>query len=260
MSKRLTLIVMFGTMVLMGERAAARQLAFTEQTALRLDAAPEVGREDPDEKDFAWGDVDLDGDIDLVIVRKQGWSSPGMRRNVLLMNEGVREGHPIDGVLVDRTVEFASATDVPGDLGFLTPTSDRDVILVDLDNDGWLDLVTAPAQSDGQPKHVSHPRVYRNLGASAAGWLGFRFENDRIPQMHPTAGPRFASVSAGDVTGDGYADLYFGDYDFGGPQQFDFNNRLLINDGSGFFTDQSSIRMTPEMLQSSGAPPRRSAT
>ena len=94
-----------------------------------------------------------------------------------------------------------------------------------------IDVVTAVALADNQPKHMSHPRVYMNLQEIDGVWQGFRYEDDRIPLMHPEAGPRFASVAAGDVTGDGAPDLHFSDYDDGGPQIFDFNDRLLINDG-----------------------------
>ncbi|MCZ6655413.1 MAG: FG-GAP-like repeat-containing protein, partial [Planctomycetota bacterium] len=199
--------------------------------------------------DYAWGDVDKDGDTDLVIVRKEPFTKPGKRVNVLLMNE--------NGVLVDSTQEYATASDVPGDAGFATPTNDRDVVLVDVDGDGWLDIVTATTLTDNQAKHISHPRVYMNLRDEPPGsgnWLGFEYQDARIPQMHPTAGPRFCSVAAGDVTGDGYPDLYFSDYDDGvtnpPPQIHDYNDKLLTNDGTGFFTDESTLRMTPEMLLS----------
>jgi hypothetical protein len=75
---------------------------FQDETATRLVAAPEVGVEDVEEKSFAWGDVDKDGDFDLVVARKQPWTTPGKRTNVLLLNE--------DGVLTDRTAEFATPT------------------------------------------------------------------------------------------------------------------------------------------------------
>ena len=45
-------------------------------------------------------------------------------------------------------------------------------------------------------------------------------------------------------------DLYFGDYDSGGSQIFDYNNKLLINDGNGFFTDETNARLTSEMRES----------
>ncbi len=204
------------------------------------------------ETDLAWGDLDQDGWIDLVVVRKEPFTSPGKRTNVLLMNLG--------GVLTDRTVQYASASDVPGDQGFLTPTNDRDVVIADVDGDGFDDVVTATTISDGDPKHIGHPRVYMNRGG-AAPWLGLRHEDARMPQLfHYTTGnpenPRFCAVAAGDVTGDGAPDLYFADYDSsgaGGAQQNanqDLNDRLLINDGNGFFTDQSQSRMTTTMLTS----------
>lgn len=206
------------------------------------------------ETDVAWGDLDKDGWTDLVIVRKQPFTSAGKRTNLLLMNE--------NGVLVDRTTQYASAADVPGDQGFNTPTNDRDVAFVDVDNDTWLDVVVATTLSDADPKHIGHPRVYMNLGVDGSGaWLGLRFEDARIPQLFSFStgqpqNPRFCSVAAGDVTGDGYADLFFGDYDSSGaggvgePAGGDLNDRLLINDGHGFFSDQSQLRMSPDMLLS----------
>ncbi|HIN09336.1 MAG TPA: hypothetical protein EYM64_02030 [Phycisphaerales bacterium] len=215
---------------------------FTNQTDSRLEADSSLGSNDDREKDYAWGDVDLDGDIYLICVRKEPFTTTGHNVNVLFMNEG--------GVLVDRTQEYASSSDVAGDSGFRTPTNDRDVVLADLDLDGWLDFVTVTTLSDNEPKHISHPRVYMNLGEIDGIWQGFRFENDRMPQMHTTASPRFCSLAIGDINGDPYPDLYFGDYDSGPSQIYDYNNRLLINDGNGYFTDESTQRMTSEMLLS----------
>lgn len=235
--------------------ASAQWIQFVNETSTRLVADPAVGADDPEEKDYDWGDVNNNGWIDLVVVRKQPFTSPGRKVNVLFMNE--------QGVLVDRTKQYVTETDVQGDQGFNTPTNDRDVRVVDVDNDGWKDIVTAVTLSDGQPKHISHPRVYINKGENAKGeWEGFRFENARIPQLaglventqSPHFGwphaPRFCSVAAGDVTGNSYVDLYFGDYDSGGGQTLDFNDRLLINDGTGHFTDQSEQRIQPSWLES----------
>ncbi len=219
--------------------ATAQFVTFVNETLERSDVASSLFANDGEEKDYAWGDVDNDGDTDLVVVRKQPFTTSGKRVNVLLINE--------DGVLVDRTTEFATASDVPGDQGFNTPTNDRDVILVDVNGDGWLDIVTATTLTDNQAKHISHPRVYINLGDNPPGsgnWQGFEYQDARIPQMHPTAGPRFCAVAGGDVTGDGTLDLYFADYDSGAPAQiYDYQNKLLINDGNGFFSDESVLRM-----------------
>jgi hypothetical protein len=226
----------------LGPAARADWVAFVEETSARLGAAPDVGAADPDEKSYSWGDIDRDGDVDLVVGRKQPFSTPGKRRNVLLMNES--------GVLVDRTATYAGTSDVAGDVGFLTPTNDRDILLVDVDQDGWLDVVTATAHGGSDPKHVGHPRVYRNLGADEDLWLGLRHEDARIPALSSYTGepgfqPNFAAVAAGDVNADGYPDLYFSDYDppGGEPSGSDFNDKLLLNEGEdhpGFFFDATA--------------------
>ena len=223
-------------------------------TATNLAVSPGSVSSTTTETDLAWGDLDKDGWIDLVVVRKQAYTSAGKRQNMLFMNE--------NGVLTDRTVQYATDSDVGGDLGFRTSTNDRDVIIADVDGDGWDDLVTATTLSDGDPKHIGHPRIYMNLGNDGGGnWQGFRYEDGRFPQLkHYGTGanqnPRFCSVVAGDVTGDGAVDLYFGDYDSsgaGGVNQGaneDLNDRLLINDGNGFFTDESQARITTAALKS----------
>jgi hypothetical protein len=237
---------------------------FTDKTGERLIASSDRGINDLSQKDMAWGDVDRDDDLDVVIVRKVDHTSPcegsDLCQNQLLMNEGVAEGHEIDGVLVDRTLEYATAAD-DGGQGFFDITADRDVVLTDVNGDDWLDVVTAVSVSDGLPKTISHPRVYINQGEQGGNWLGFAYEEPRIPQFftigsrQPVA-PRFTSVSAGDVTGDGAVDLYFTDHDDvpgapPSPGDLDLNDRLLINDGNGNFVDSLESRMTADMLRSS---------
>jgi hypothetical protein len=67
--------------------------------------------------------------------------------------------------------------------------------------------------------------------------------------------PRFAAVVAGDVDVDGFLDLYFIDHDNGvggyfQPANTDLEDRLLMNNGSGTFVDQTLARMTLSMVQS----------
>ena len=73
---------------------------FADETSVRMPVSgndPSITVNDTQEKDYAWGDVDLDGDIDLVCVRKQPFTSTGRDTNILFMNEGTAEGHAIDG-------------------------------------------------------------------------------------------------------------------------------------------------------------------
>ena len=205
--------------------------------------------DEENEVDLAWGDLNADGHADLVAVRKQPFMSYGKRTNLLLVSE--------DGRLVDRSRSHASSSDVDGDQGFLTATADRDVVLADFDGDGRLDVATATDLGGDAPKHVSHPRIYLNLGMSASGaWGGLGHEDARFPQLvHLESGaelvPTFMAVAAGDLDNDGDLDLYFGDHDFmpappgedGSSMQSpetDTDDRLLANDGSGVFSDASS--------------------
>ncbi len=120
---------------------------FQDETAARLNPSIPVndvfGKDDVEEKDYAWGDVDQDGDIDLIVVRKVVGSNSGAKKNRLFMNEG--------GILIDRTDIYATQIidnhpdSPPNGQGFNDLTPDRDVALVDVDLDGWLDIVTASA-------------------------------------------------------------------------------------------------------------------
>lgn len=221
---------------------------FKNETSTRLVASSGLGVSDPEEKAYTFGDFDKDGDLDLAVARKTPFTNAGPRPNVLFMNEGVKEGHAIDGVLVDRTSVYCPK--------FLEATDDRDIECVDLNGDTWLDLVTAPTLGKGKTKEFSHPRIYINLGVDGGGnWLGFTFDDvNRIPTF--AGPPAFNSVSFGDVDLDGDMDLYFTDYsssvnsnsNYSGIPELD--DRLLINDGQGYFTDQSSTRMTTQMLNS----------
>ncbi len=195
-------------------------VSYVDETSTRLVAAADVGSDDTVEKDLISGDVDGDGDLDLIVARKVRFSNPGGLRNVLFMNEL--------GVMTDRTATLAP--------DFLDETDDRDVILADFNGDGWLDVVTATTFAD-------QPRIYMNRGAPGGTWLGFEFQDaGRIAAFSPP--PKFCAVAAGDVNGDNRPDLFFVDYDN------DLEDRLLINDGTGFFTDETDTRMSEEMSES----------
>jgi len=221
---------------------------YVDATSTRLSAPSALT--DPDEKDYAYGDFDKDGDLDLVCVRKQPWITTGHRSNMLLMNE--------NGVLVDRTSLYGTHTSVAGSQGMLDLTNDRDVCVVDVNGDTWPDLVTATTLTHGQPDYIRRPRIYINRGSSGGNWLGFTFDDhtrilDNVAQNGNSSWNgehRFCTVSAGDIDGDGDQDLYFGDYEDGPSRSVDVNDRLLINNGLGYFVDDSVARMTAAMLQS----------
>ena len=88
----------------------AQWVDLVDETAARMPAYsndPALSTNDLEEKDYAWGDVDNDGDIDLVVVRKQPFTTTGRRVNVLFMNEGTAEGHAFRRDELDQMLDLA---------------------------------------------------------------------------------------------------------------------------------------------------------
>ncbi|MCH8316598.1 MAG: VCBS repeat-containing protein [Planctomycetes bacterium] len=205
----------------------AQWVSFADDTAFRLllDAFADNPAGDPmddnQEKDVAVGDLNRDGWDDLIVVRKQPFSTPGARQDVLLLNE--------NGVLVDRTAEFA-----PGFIATLTDA--RDVLISELTGDDWPDVIIVNT-------FWQQPMFYRNLGNNEMGnWLGLVDESSlRFPTIEVAnlPGPQFCAVHGGDVTGNGAMDLFFSNYAMSGGT----TDVLLINDGSGHFTDETAQRL-----------------
>ena len=195
--------------------AQSNWVNWVEETSTRLAGPPGTTTSDPQEKDIFAADFDRVGVDDVVIARKIPFSVPGGLPNVLLMNE--------NGVLTDRTTQF-----IPS---FATPDDARDILAFDANGDGWPDLVIATT-------FFEQPRLWINQGRDAAGnWIGFVEDTSWFsPPFSP--GPKFCAVYDGDIDNDGDKDLFFSDYD--SP----LDDRLLINDGTGHFTDETDTRMS----------------
>ena len=202
--------------------AQSNWVGFTNETATRIQGPASLTSNDVQEKDMISRDFDKDGDPDLVVVRKTPFSVPGRQQDVLFMNEG--------GVLVERTAQFAP--------DFLANSSDaRDVLAFDANGDTWLDLVTATTFGDP-------PRLFINQANDINGdWQGFAESVNWFSPAFPV-GPKFCAVYEGDIDNDGDLDLFFSDYDN------TLDDRLLVNDGNGVFTDETDLRMTSEASNS----------
>lgn len=203
-----------------------------------------------DSEDIAVADFDQDGDPDLVFVAEDD------RTNEYYLNDGSGAFTPAPGGLGTEGVSNAVvAADLNGDGapdllvgnagtnvfllgdgrgGFTDETAARypavnrttqDLELGDIDGDGDLDLIEA--NEDGN-------RILVNEGDGF-----FRPEPDRFPSR-PSEETREADL--GDIDGDGDLDLVLGNVAFRPGK--DAVNRVLINDGAGFFTDESSARLS----------------
>lgn len=237
---------------------AAHLLAVAVMAALAAPAAAQLQFEDLRKRGLpatmgytvatAFGDVDGDGDLDLVVAND--W------KILLYLNDGA-------GTFTDET-----ASRMPG--GLLNTTG---LQFGDLDGDGDLDLVVA---CSGQT------RVYQNNGTGTFvdvtatslpiaglttyelalgdfdgdGDLDMVLGNDRGQQSRlylnngagiftdatagrfPVGYDHVIALAVGDVDGDGDLDLIFAMGDFSRRR-----SHLYLNDGTGTFTDATAMRM-----------------
>ncbi|MEZ5962752.1 MAG: VCBS repeat-containing protein [Planctomycetota bacterium] len=152
---------------------------------------------------LALGDIDRDGDLDVVV------GAYGYPKRVLL-----NDGH---AVFKDVTATHL----VTGN------DSTNDVLLVDVDNDGDLDLVTGVS---GQS------RLFRNRGDGV-------FADDTAGSM-PAQASGTRALAADDVDGDGDLDLVLGN-----SSTFATQSWLYLNDGSGHFADATATRLPAALFQ-----------
>jgi len=200
----------------------AQWLDWQEDTGNRL-ILSSVANTDGQEKDISVADLNNDGWEDVIVVRKEPFSiqTAAAESDLLLMN--------LNGVLTDQTALYAPE--------FLTNLSfARDVVIDDFDQDGWLDVVVA--NTFGQ-----QPIYYSNLGEDSMGnWLGLSDETTlRFPELTDDL-PLICAVWSGDIDMNGTKDLYFVNYkvNAAGGTAKDF---MLLNDGTGVFTDESESRL-----------------
>jgi hypothetical protein len=155
------------------------------------------------------GDLDQDGDPDLVLTR------PAASRTqlLLLLNDGAGrlapapEPAPVVMAETDGLVYGRAA-------------------IGDVDGDGTLDLLV-PTFHDVAGAADTANALFLDQG----GAVFVRDDTGRMPTLE--AGTDFTlSASIGELTGDGHADVILGEAE---RQQ-----RLLVNDGSGHFRDEST--------------------
>jgi cytochrome c-type biogenesis protein CcmH/NrfG len=144
----------------------------------------------------SWADVDHDGDVDLYVGRLPSGSGAAGSTARLLLNRG-------DGTFVDDTKRLGLAGPDSGSLGG---------VFADFDNDRDIDLALSTRDGSALLLDNRRDRGFVALGARAG-----------LPVARASRG-----VTAGDVDGDGYADLVFS-AGSGSPQ------RVFINGADGTF-------------------------
>lgn len=186
-------------------RASAQVPTLVDVTAQWIPAGIQG---DFQEKDFAFGDVDLDGDLDLVVARKLPFYQDSQAGTLALK----------DFLLLNDGGTFVDVTDTAVWPGILTKA--RDVWIGDLTADRFPEVLIVTTAN-------SPLRLYVNQGKdpSTGSWLGFDDESWRLPTL---PGPvAFCSADGGDVDGDGGVDLFLGGYR--DPTNGVSDNFLLMN-------------------------------
>ena len=226
---------------------------FTDISAERLPQAHH------DSEDVGIGDLDGDDDPDIVVVseddqvnelylnngrgffRNAGWRLPVTgRSNAVLVADIDLDGDP--DILIGNNGQ--NAVVVNDGSGFFTDETEQrlpahldvtqDIELGDIDGDGDLDLL------------VGNEGDNRLLLNDGRGFFN-DVSRERLPLREAREETREADF--GDVDGDGDLDILFANvrlFVAGALPQ----NRLLINDGRGFFTDETAQRL-PEDQDSS---------
>lgn len=167
---------------------------------------------DADETDFEAVDIDMDGDLDVVIGRKTPFTTgQSPLPNCLLINDGA--GHFTD--MTSTYTTFNVDLDIA-----------REVKARDMNNDGWPDVVTFNTVNQGT-------FIWYNLGNDAMGnWLGLSAPS--VVQFGTTF-----NICGGEILdydADGWMDLFRVDY------QTSHESDLLRQDPSnpGSFIDMTS--------------------
>lgn len=205
-----------------------------------------------DSEDVGFGDFDGDGDLDAVVVSEDD------RRNELYLNEGDGTFRDASGRLpVTGTSNAVAVADLTGDGapdvlignngqnvflendgegGFTDATGERLPVILDVTQDLELGDVDGDGDRDLLVGNEDDNRLLINDGTG-------RFEDpsdERIPYRQGREETREADF--GDVDGDGDPDVLFANVR-AFVEDADPSNRLLINDGTGHYTDETGARL-----------------
>ena len=219
---------------------------FTNESAQRI---PQVNH---DSEDIGIADFDLDGDLDIIVVSEDD------KTNELYLNNGdgtftdAGSRIPVTGTsnsVVVFDINLDGAPDIlignngqnnllinDGKGHFKDETTERfgefidvtqDLSLGDIDNDGDQDLLVGNEDAN---------RILINNGK------GF-FEDQSARRLtYRSAAEETREVDVADIDGDGDLDMLYGNVQAfveGAPRQ----NRLLLNDGKGFFSDITATHL-----------------
>ena len=202
-----------------------------------------------DSEDIAVADFDGDGDVDIVFVSEDD------QKNEYYLNDGqanfsdASSRIPVRGTsnaVEEADLNLDGAMDLiignqgqnvvlinDGDGNFADETAIRlppntattqDIDLADVDQDGDLDIIEA---------NETNNRILINDGQGIF--------QDETSVRFPNVNDQTREVDLGDIDKDGDLDIFFANVDFGGIG--DPQNRLLLNNGNGRFTEATETAL-----------------
>lgn len=221
---------------------------FSDETSSRLTT------QNFDTQDLVTADFNTDGNPDLFFTSKQNQSSELFLNNSSGTFNDVSNRIPVTG---NYTSSTALDVDEDGDMDLLIGNRGQNVILANNGN-AFLNNQTSERlpQINDNTYDVSHTDITGNglvdliianegpnltLINTSSGIFANQ-SADRLPYIN--AAEESHSIAVGDVDGDDDTDIYFGNTGFN--EDANPQDRLLINDGQGFFSDQTADRL-PEI-------------
>lgn len=176
---------------------------------------PEFGEPEINTGQSAFGDIDGDGDVDMVLARIANIreSDPPGGQNRILINDG-------NGFFTDETEQRL--------LAFIDHSVS--VYLWDVDYDDDLDIFVCNEKNIAFPERKQN-RLYINNGSG--------FFTDETTERLPEDVAHSLRADTADVDGDGYFDIYVANVS-------GFQDYLWINDGNGFFAEETGQRLPSE--------------
>ncbi len=202
-----------------------------------------------DIKDVDFGDVDDDGDLDILDVSSPmtpsdpGGVIPGFSPGDCPSAGGTPVNFPDRLFINDGSGQFVDITggadgdyDTPADnpLPLFHSFRTYDADLIDINNDGFLDLIRADrALCAGDPSHY-----FENVDTSGDGVPDTEFQG--LSVAVPTENAYWDNLSSGDLEGDGDLDLLMS-HSWAQPTE----HALFLNNGAGGFTLYDATTMAP---------------
>lgn len=200
-----------------------------------------------DIKDVEFGDIDNDGDIDILDVSSPmratdpmtpgggaGFSPAGCGAPVnfpdrLFVNDGAGRFSDLTG---GADANYTTAGDNP--LPFFHSFRTYDADFVDVNNDGYMDVIRSDrALCAADPAHL-----FLNTDTTGDGVPDNKFTGASLPM--PTEDAYWDNLSPGDVDGDGDLDLLISH-----SAATTASHALLLNNGAGAFTRFNPATMAP---------------